>query len=138
MKKTLIALATAGMLAAGVAGAATTAAAHRGVDSQMLSPVQYAPNVAPNVVEDRWDDRSVAVNEREARIRARIERGMNDGRITPREGRRLMRQLTALEYKERAFMADGRLNRRETIELNRDLDRLAMTVRSQMRDDERR
>ena len=49
----------------------------------------------------------------------------NDGRITDREARRLYRELSVIESKERAFMADGRLNYREDAELKRNLDRLA-------------
>jgi hypothetical protein len=80
----------------------------------------------------------VNINEREARIRAQIQRGVNDGRITNREARGLYRELASIEARERAFKADGRLNYREDAELNRDLDRLANNVRAQVRDDERR
>jgi hypothetical protein len=87
---------------------------------------------------DRWDDRSATINEREARINARIQRGLRDGRITNREARRLYNELADIEEKERAFGSDGRLSGRESAELNRDLDRLAEDVREQMRDEQRR
>jgi hypothetical protein len=112
--------------------------------SATFVPVQYTqPYTQPQPDQDRWhddrwDDRTQAVNEREARIRARIERGQSLGRLTDREARYLYRQLAAIEAKERTFMADGRLNRRETTELNQNLDRLANNVRAQMRDEDRR
>jgi CRISPR/Cas system-associated endoribonuclease Cas2 len=123
MKTTLIALATAGVLASGVA------AASPGEDVTMLMPVQYQ--------NDRWDERSLSVNEREQRINDRIQRGMSDGRITDREARRLYRELNDIEAKERSFLTDGHLNRRETGELHRDLDRLRDHVREQIRDEQR-
>ena len=124
--KTLIALAAAGVLASTTVAAGPTAAR---IDRQsypaVLTPVQYS------------DDRSATIDERESRITERIQRGMNDGKITNREARRLQRELDAIEAKERAFKNDGRLSRRETDELTRDLNRLADHVRQQMRDEER-
>jgi hypothetical protein len=130
MRSTLIALATAGVLASGGAVAGTTVP-YSG--SAAFVPVQYSADRSSN-----WDDRSANVNEREARIRARIERGVNDGRITNREARILYRQLASIEAKERAFKSDGRLSYREDAELKRDLDRMAENVRVQVRDEERR
>jgi hypothetical protein len=130
MKSTLIALATAGLLASGGASAGTTNAQ---VNHSTIIPVQYSSQHS-----DRWDDRSGNVNEREARIRARIERGLHDGRITTPEARRLYRQLAAIEARERAFMADGRLSYREDAELKRGLDQLAANVSAQLRDDDHR
>ena len=130
MKRTLLALATAGVLATGSAIAGTTA--HRDFGSGAFVPVQYS-----QYDHRSWDDRTVSINEREARIRNRIERGMNDGRITNREARRLLRQLAAVEGKERTYLADGRLNHREEAQLKRDLDVVASNVRTQLRDDDR-
>jgi len=127
--KTLIALATAGVLAStAIAAGAADSRVDRQFNSPVMTPVQYS---------DYRDDRAAAIDERESRITERIQRGMNDGRITNREARRLHRELDAIEAKERAFKNDGRLNRRETDELNRDLNRLANHVRQQMRDEER-
>ena len=135
MRKTLIALATAGVLAAGVATAGNTTGHAYG---PKFVPVQYTQQYDQRWHDDRWDDRSQTVNEREARIRARIERGQSIGRLTDREARNLYRQLSVIEAKERTFMADGRLNRRETTELTQNLNRLADNVRAQMRDEDRR
>jgi hypothetical protein len=121
MQKTLIALAAAGMLASTAAMA------------QSYQPYQYdSPRYSQN--EQRWDDRAASINERESRINARIQRGINDGRINEYEARRLYRELRDIEAKEQAFKDDGRLSRRETETLNRDLDRLVDHVREQMRD----
>ena len=140
MRNTLIALATAGVIASGGAAAGTTTVQVNG--SPAIVPVQYTQYTDRYAYSDpyayRSEERSANINEREARIKARIERGLNDGRITPREARRLYRQLASIEAKERAFKADGRLSYREDAELNRDLDRMAENVRVQLRDEERR
>jgi hypothetical protein len=134
MKRILFALATASVLASGTAIAGATTVHPVSHDrSGMFVPVQYYVDYA------RGDnDRSASINEREARIRERIQRGMNDGSITRWEARRLFRDLGSIEAKERAFRSDGRLNSREFAELNRDLERLALNVREQRRDEERR
>ena len=123
MKKTLLALAAAGVFAS------MGAVAANGHDTQgpALAPVQYHDG-------DRWDNRSATVNERESRINERIQRGIRDGRINEREARFLQRELSQIESKERSFNRDGRLSHRESEELNRDLDRLTDHVRQQIRD----
>jgi len=128
MKSTLIALAVAGVLASSGAYAGTTRVdIDRSTGVTEFVPVQYYS-----------DDRSMSINEREAHLRARIDRGVRDGRITNREAHQLYRELGSIEAKERSFLADGRLNWRENAALNRDLDNLAANVRTQLRDDERR
>jgi|KBSSwiStaDraftv2_1062776.scaffolds.fasta_scaffold589941_2 hypothetical protein len=125
LKSTLIAVAVGGALASSVAVAGTTSAG--------LVPVAYSDQYM-----SRSDERALNVNEREAHLRARIERGMHDGRITNREARMLLRQLSSIESRERSYMADGRLNRRENDDLVRQLDRLSDNVRAQLRDEDRR
>jgi hypothetical protein len=127
MKRTLSVLATAALLVSGGAFAGSTGAGHIGAHG-FVAVQDY----------DRWDDRSANINERESRIRNRIERGINDGRITRREANRLLRELSAIEAKERAFRADGRIRASESRRLNADLDRLAEHVRHQLRDEQRR
>lgn len=131
MRNTLIALATASVIASGVAAAGTTTRHDYG--SATFVPVQYAERH-----DDRWDDRAQTINEREARIRARIQRGAQDGRLTGREARMLNRELGSIEARERTYMADGRLSYREDAELKRNLDRLADNLRTQLRDEDRR
>jgi len=135
MKSTLIAVAIAGVIASGSAAAGTLAQADRDSRVATFVPVQYTQNDDRYA---RWDDRAVSINEREARINARIERGFQDGRLTQWEARRMQRELANVEAKERAFKSDGRLNRRETDELNRDLDRVVADLRTQLRDEQRR
>ena len=131
MKTTLIALAAAGVLASGVAAAGNTVVVTR--HDAAFVPVQY-----PEQRQFRAEERLAQVNEREARINARIQRGLRDGRITDREARRLYRELHEIEAKERAFRNNnGRIGPREADELSRDLDRLAEHVRRQMHDQER-
>ena len=129
MVKTLIALATTGLLACGTAAAGTTTiridTTHPLTTS--LAPVQY----------DRSDERVGNINEREGRLSARIQRGQETGRITDREARRLHRELRDIEAKEHAFRSDGHLSGRESAELNRDLDRLTDHVRQEARDEQR-
>lgn len=120
MKSTLLAIAAAGLMAS---------------TGALAQPNQPHRSDNPHWSQsDRWDDRSAGINEREARINAHIQRGMNDGRIDEREARRLYRELRDIEAKERAYKDDGRLSRRETETLNRDLDRLTDHVRQQIRD----
>ena len=130
MNRMLIALATAGVLASATAVAREPAATLRDHDARgaKIVPVQY----------DRADERAGSINEREARLSARIQRGQRDGRITEREARRLYRELSDIESKERAFGANGRISGREEAELTRDLDRLNGHIRDQMRDEQRR
>ena len=126
MRKTLIAIATIGVTASGAAFAGSTGPQL----NHGFVPVQYSSN-------DRWDDRAASINDREARIKARIDRGVSDGRITRPEARRLYRQLASIEAKERSYKSDGRLNYREEAQLKHDLDSLAQNVHVQLRDDDR-
>jgi len=129
MKKTLIALSTAAMLSSGAALAGTTM-------SPSNVPVGLQGFVSVQQY-NRSDERLASINEREARIRDRINRGINDGRITRREARQLYRELGDVQAKERAFRADGRIDGRESRELMADLDRLAENVRHQLHDEQR-
>lgn len=130
MNRMLIALATAGVLASATAVAREPAATLRHHDARgaTIVAVQY----------DRADERAASINEREARLSARIQRGRRDGRITEREARRLYRELSDIESKERVFGANGRISGREEAELTRDLDRLNGHIRDQIRDEQRR
>ena len=84
MKLTLIALTAAGALASGAAAATGVAAQH---DSHFVA-AQY---------QYRAEERAATINDREARISDRIERGMRDGRITDREAHRLHRELRNIQ-----------------------------------------
>ena len=128
MKRTFILVAACGLLGSGAA-LATPPQSSSSLTHRAFVPVQY---------QDRQAERSAIFNERAARIRARIERGMHDGGITRPEGRRLFRELDNLQRKERAFHSDGRIDRREFDELSADLDRLGARVRQERWDEQRR
>ena len=114
-------------LLASSAAFAATSASNAAISRGFVTVQQY----------DRWDDRSINISERESRIRARIDRGINDGRITRHEAHRLYRELGDIEAKERSFRADGHIDRRENRALMADLDRLAQHVRDEIRDEQR-
>src|SRR5512147_1569585 len=100
MKSIVIAVAAAGAIAAsGAMAGTTTSGARPELGSPALVPAQY---VYRNDAY-RNDDRQAQINEREARIQARIERGLADGRLTEWEARRLQRELNHVQAKERAF-----------------------------------
>ena len=128
MKRQLFALTTATLLASGAAFAAAGMSAVP-IGSHGFVTVQQ---------NDRSEDRSANINERESEIRNRIDRGISDGRITRQEAHRLYDELSQIEARERAARGHGRIGGRESREINDDLDRLAEDVRHQMRDDQRR
>src|SRR3954454_7457190 len=132
MKRLLMAFAATGVLVSGASLAADSTIQFRRSDSALdsIHTVQYE--------RERWDDRSGAVRDREARIDGWIRRGIDDGRINRPEARRLYRELADIRAKERSWSSDGRLDGRERAELNRDLDRLTDDVRAQMHDRDRR
>jgi hypothetical protein len=135
MKKSLIALATIGVLASGAAAADSFTLRVGDRDGRSFVTVQdYDYDFR------RWHDegRRMGIDERQARINARIERGLQTGALTRREARQLERQLALTEEKERAFEADGRLNGRERAELHRDLDNVTARLRYERHDADRR
>jgi hypothetical protein len=136
MKSTMIALAAAGLLAS--TGAVAQSYYYYDTPRHYVVPPRYSYD-APTYHDwqARADDRSSMINDREARIDARIQRGLANGRITDREARWLHRELRDIEAKERSYMSDGFLSRTEFNELSGDLDRLAENVRRQARDEDR-
>jgi hypothetical protein len=138
MRSTLIAVAAAGLLASG--GATASASDHSGQPRRRFRghrPRAVFGECQCGSVRLSLGDRAANINEREARIRARIERGRSDGRITNFEARRLYRELGAIEAKERSYKADGRLSYREDAELNRISTDWPRTSARSLRDDER-
>jgi len=139
MNRTLIAIITVGLLASGAAVAGSIHSVGDNHSGNFIA-VQYGYGYdrSDQYRNDRSDERSASINEREARIKNRIQRGIQDGSLTDWEARRLYRELGYVENKERAFRSDGRIDGREAAELNRDLDRLADNVRDQRHDEQRR
>jgi hypothetical protein len=138
MKKSLIAIAAAGLVASGAAAAESYV-----LNFDNGNVRAYAVQHDWRYDNDRWNDRRddgrrFSIDERQGNIRDRIQRGIDNGRLTPPEARRMLRELNDVQAKERAFESDGRLGRRERDELNADLDRLNDQLRRQLRDDDRR
>jgi hypothetical protein len=141
MKKSIFAVAVAGVLATGVAAAEDAVIRFDNGNVQIYS------------AQDRWwehnqdrrydnnprdDGRQFDINREQARLQERIQRGIENGRLTRPEARRLEREIADIEAKQRAFEADGRLGPREARELQADLDELRARMRGQLRDDDRR
>jgi hypothetical protein len=135
MRKSLIALATASIL---VSGAAAAESFTFRVDSQRVPGFVVVQN--DDAEWRRWydDGRRFSIDERQAQIHARIQRGTELGQLTRREARQLERQLARTENKERGYEYDGRLNRNERADLHSDLDQLAQRLRFERRDAQNR
>ena len=135
MRKSLIALATVGVLASGAVAADSFTVRIGENDARSFVAVQDYGNDFRG-----WYDegRRMSVDERQARINARIEHGLQTGALTRREARQLERQLALTEERERAYEADGRLTGRERAVLHRDLDNVAQRLRFEQRDADRR
>lgn len=135
MRKSLIALAAVGVLASGAVAADSFTVRVGERDSGSFVTVQDYRND----FRGRYDEgRRTSIDERQVRINARIEHGLQTGALTRREARRLARQLALTEERERAYEADGRLSGRERAELHRELDVVAQRLRFEQRDAERR
>jgi hypothetical protein len=138
MKKSLIALAAAAVLASGAASADSFSLR---VDSEAARGFVAVQDYGSRHwdADRRWDDdRRLSIDERQARIDARIREQRQRGALTRYEARQLRDDLASIEAKERRFLYDGHLDGRERADLHRDLDRLAWNLRGQARDDERR
>ena len=135
MRKSLIALAAVGMLASGAVAADSYTVRIGEHDGRSFVTVQDYGNDFRG-----WYDegRRMTIDERQVRINARIEHGLQTRALTRREARQLERQLALTEERERAYEADGRLTGRERAVLHRDLDTVAQRLRFEQHDAERR
>jgi hypothetical protein len=87
-----------------------------------------------------WSDntgRWVPVAQRQAQLDRRIDQGLRSGRLTRQEAQRLRADFNDLARMEVRFRAGG-YSPREMAELDRGFDRLAMRIRFERRDDQRR
>jgi hypothetical protein len=84
------------------------------------------------------DHRERSVNERQARLAQRIERGWRTGELTPHEYRRLVHEAREIERAEHFYRSDGRLSPRERSDLHARLDHLARAIHHERRDVEQR
>ena len=78
-----------------------------------------------------------SISNRKHQLDRRIERGMRNGALSRREGRRLENALHQLVRLERNYMRGG-LTRWERNDLDRRYDRLAVQVRIERRDRDNR
>ena len=88
---------------------------------------------------DRYDRRmdSRDINARQERLRHRLDRGIESGRLTRREAESLRHELREIRRLERLFRASHGLNPREIAILDDRLYRLERRMRAEMRDDQR-
>lgn len=82
-------------------------------------------------------ERSLSIDQRQARQEQRIQRGVARGDITQREARELWRQQREIDRAEANARADGRINRREMQTLTAMLDDADQRIRHHRRDVDR-
>jgi predicted XRE-type DNA-binding protein len=106
-----------------------------------LSAVTLAAS-AQTYQHDRYqanqEERSLSIDQRQARQEQRIQRGVARGEITQREARELWRQQREISRAEANARADGRINRREMQELTAMLDEADQRIRMQRHDPQNR
>jgi len=79
----------------------------------------------------------VDINRRQAQLERRIEQGLRNGQLTRNEARRLRAEFRDIARMENAYRRGG-LTVREQAELDRRFDALAMRIRFERGDDDRR
>lgn len=79
----------------------------------------------------------ISINEREARLDARIEQGIRSGQLTRSEAYRLRSELDGLQRLEVRYRRGG-LNGWERADLDRRFDALSAQIRFERRDEDRR
>ena len=127
MKKTLITLAAA-------AAALTTLTAPAIASARPAHVVVVSDHRGPDW--NHRDDRASAqLNNRIARLDARIDQGRRTGQISYREGRRLNKELNLISSQKRSFERSGRgLSVNEISLLDNRLDRLQGQIRYEKHD----
>ena len=90
----------------------------------------------------RHDDRETAgpggwmsINQRQAELDRRIDRGVQNGDLNRREARRLRQEFNQIAQLEYRYRANG-LNARERADLDRRFDRLSMQIRGERHDEQ--
>ena len=78
-----------------------------------------------------------SIRDREARLDARIDRGIRDGSLTRSEAMRLRDELRRLEVREDRYRSDG-LSGWERADLDRRFDRLSAQIRFERHDSQDR
>lgn len=81
-----------------------------------------------NQVTGRPGDNTPGIDQRQADIHARIERGIVNGSITRAEAKRLRQRERDLQHRESTYKADGRVTEKERDQLRRDVNKLSGDV----------
>lgn len=79
----------------------------------------------------------LGINEREARQREAIRRGISSGELTRQEAGRLRQEQTRIERHEQRARADGNFTPQERARLNRELDRSGRHIQHETHDRQR-
>ena len=88
---------------------------------------------------DRYDrvDNYDRIDSYQREARRQIAWGIESGRITSRESKRLLREVEQIEYKENRYKRDGNLDPRERRDLIEDLTVLNRWINREKRDGDR-
>ncbi|WP_305951887.1 hypothetical protein [Emticicia oligotrophica] len=92
-----------------------------------------------NAGRDRYDrvDNYDRIDSYQREARRQIAWGIESGRITSRESKRLLREVEQIEYKENRYKRDGVLDPRERRDLMEDLTVLNRWINREKRDGDR-
>ena len=71
---------------------------------------------------------TVPVDQRETNQEQRIQQGVQSGRLTPQEARKLERREAKIRVLESRYKADGKLTHRENCKLQHKLDRASRDI----------
>jgi hypothetical protein len=81
-----------------------------------------------NQVAGRGADNTPGIDNRQADIHARIERGIAAGSITRAEAKRLRQRERDIQHRESTYKADGKITQKERDRLRSDVDKLSQDV----------
>lgn len=87
--------------------------------------------------DNRRGDNYDKIDSYQREARRQIAFGIETGRITSRESKRLLREVEAIEYKENRYKRDGNLDPRERKDLVEDLAVLNRWINREKRDGDR-
>jgi hypothetical protein len=87
--------------------------------------------------DDRRGDNYDRIDSYQREARRQIAFGIESGRITSRESKRLLREVEQIEYKENRYKRDGVLDQHERRELMEDLTVLNRWINREKRDGDR-
>ncbi len=87
--------------------------------------------------DDRRGDNYDRIDSYQREARRQIAFGIESGRITSRESKRLLREVEQIEYKENRYKRDGNLDPRERKDLIEDLTVLNRWINREKRDGDR-